>query len=76
MKDSNCGYCQGGELLAKFGIQICDLDVSHLADMVFICHNAPSRLALLFEQYQLAYIQITDLNAKPKTRMSGAARSR
>ena len=26
----NCGYCQGGELLAKFGIKICDLDVSQL----------------------------------------------
>ena len=26
----NCGYCQGRELLAKFGIEICDLDVSQL----------------------------------------------
>lgn len=26
----NCGYCQGGELLAKFGIKICDLEVSQL----------------------------------------------
>lgn len=24
----NCGYCQGGELLAAFGIKICDLKVS------------------------------------------------
>ena len=26
----NCGYCQGGELLAAFGIKICDLKVSQL----------------------------------------------
>ena len=30
MKDKNCGYCVKGELLAKFGIYICDLSVSML----------------------------------------------
>ena len=30
MKDCNCGYCVGGEPLAKFGIKICDLEVSQL----------------------------------------------
>ena len=30
MKDCNCGYCVGGEPLAKFGIKICDLSVSQL----------------------------------------------
>ena len=30
MDNSTCGYCQGGEFLAKFGIKICDLDVSQL----------------------------------------------
>ena len=25
MKDCNCGYCMGGEILAGFGIKICDL---------------------------------------------------
>ena len=30
MKDCNCGYCVGGEPLAKFGIKICDLKVSQL----------------------------------------------
>ena len=30
MKDKNCGYCVGGEPLAKFGIKICDLSVSQL----------------------------------------------
>ena len=28
MKDCNCGYCMGGEILAGFGIKICDLKVS------------------------------------------------
>ena len=30
MKDNNCAYCVGGELLDKFGIMICDLSVSQL----------------------------------------------
>ena len=30
MKDCNCGYCMRGELLDKFGIEICDLEVSQL----------------------------------------------
>ena len=30
MKDKNCAYCTGGELLDKFGIYICDLSVSTL----------------------------------------------
>ena len=30
MKDTNCGYCMRGELLDKFGIYICDLQVSSL----------------------------------------------
>lgn len=30
MKDCNCGYCVGGEPLAKFGIKICDLEASQL----------------------------------------------
>ena len=30
MKDCNCGYCVGGEPLAKFGFKICGLSVSQL----------------------------------------------
>ena len=30
MKDCNCGYCMGGEILAGFGIKISDLSVSQL----------------------------------------------
>ena len=33
MKDNNCAYCMGGELLDKFGIKICDLDVSQLSSL-------------------------------------------
>ena len=28
MKDSNCAYCVEGDLLAKFGIKICELQNS------------------------------------------------
>lgn len=28
MKDTNCAYCMEGELLAKFGIKICELKAS------------------------------------------------
>jgi diadenosine tetraphosphate (Ap4A) HIT family hydrolase len=30
MKDTNCGYCMRGDILAKMGIVICDLSVSTL----------------------------------------------
>lgn len=30
MKDQNCAYCMEGELVAKFGIKICELDSSKL----------------------------------------------
>ena len=30
MKDQNCAYCMGGELLDAFGIYICPLSVSDL----------------------------------------------
>ena len=41
MKDSNCAYCMGGELLDKFGIKICDLDVSQL--ILFKEQSKPGR---------------------------------
>ena len=34
MKDCNCGYCMGGEILAGFGIKICDLKVSDRKSVV------------------------------------------
>ena len=41
MKDVNCAYCMGGELLDKFGIPICDLDVSQL--ILFKEQSKPGR---------------------------------
>ena len=41
MDNSTCGYCQGGEFLAKFGIKICDLDVSQL--ILFKEQSKPGR---------------------------------
>ena len=37
MKDSNCGYCMGGDILAGFGIKICDLQVSQLREQRTFC---------------------------------------
>ena len=45
----NCGYCQGGELLAKFGIKICDLKVSQL--ILFKEQSHPGQVYLSDEQY-------------------------
>lgn len=30
MKDCNCGYCMGDEILTGFGIKICDLKVGRV----------------------------------------------
>lgn len=47
MKDSNCAYCMGGELLDKFGIKICDLDVSQL--ILFKEQSKPGRCIVAYK---------------------------
>ena len=34
MVDNNCAYCMEGELVAKFGIKICDLKYFYLKSRV------------------------------------------
>lgn len=46
----NCGYCQGGELLAKFGIKICDLEVSQL--ILFKEQSHPGKVYLSDAEYE------------------------
>ena len=41
MKDQNCAYCAGGELLDAFGIVICELSVSTL--ILFKEQSKPGR---------------------------------
>lgn len=58
MKDSNCGYCQGGELLAGFGIKICDLDVSQL--ILFKEQSHPGRCIVAYKDHVSEIVNISD----------------
>ena len=54
----NCGYCQGGELLAKFGIKICDLDVSQL--ILFKEQSKPGRVIVAYKDHVSEIVNISD----------------
>lgn len=54
----NCGYCQGGELLAKFGIKICDLKVSQL--ILFKEQSHPGRCIVAYKGHVSELINISD----------------
>lgn len=54
----NCGYCQGGELLAKFGIKICDLDVSQL--ILFKEQSHPGRCIVAYKDHVSELVDISE----------------
>ena len=54
MRDENCAYCVGGELLDKFGIKICDLGVSQL--ILFKEQSHPGRCVVAYKDH------VNDLN--------------
>ena len=54
----NCGYCQGGELLAKFGIKICDLDVSQL--ILFKEQSKPGRVIVAYKDHVSEIVNISE----------------
>lgn len=58
MKDPNCGYCVGGEPLAKFGIKICDLDVSQL--ILFKEQSHPGRCIVAYNEHVSEIVNISD----------------
>lgn len=58
MKDNNCGYCQGGELLDKFGIRICDLDVSQL--ILFREQSKPGRCIVAYKDHVSEIVDISE----------------
>ncbi|MDO4344592.1 MAG: HIT family protein [Eubacteriales bacterium] len=58
MKDTNCGYCVGGEPLAKFGIKICDLDVSQL--ILFKEQSKPGRCIVAYKDHVSEIVNISD----------------
>ncbi len=58
MKDCNCGYCVGGEPLAKFGIKICDLAVSQL--ILFKEQSHPGRVIVAYKDHVSELVDISD----------------
>ena len=54
----NCGYCQGVELLAKFGIKICDLDVSQL--ILFKEQSKPGRVIVAYKDHVSEIVNISE----------------
>lgn len=58
MKDANCGYCMRGELLDKFGIFICDLEVSSL--ILFKEQSKPGRVIVAYKNHVSEIVNISD----------------
>ena len=58
MKDPNCGYCVGGEVLAKFGIPICDLKVSQL--ILFKEQSKPGRVIVAYKDHVSELVNISE----------------
>lgn len=58
IKGDNCGYCRGGELLAKFGIWICDLDVSQL--ILFKEQSKRGRCIVAYQDHVSEIVDISD----------------
>ena len=58
MKDPKCGYCMGGEILAGFGIKICDLQVSQL--ILFKEQSHPGRVIVAYKDHVSELVDISD----------------
>ena len=58
MIDNNCGYCVGGEPLAKFGIKICDLSVSQL--ILFKEQSHLGRCIVAYKDHVSEIVDISD----------------
>ena len=61
MKDQNCGYCMGGEILDKFGIKICDLQVSQL--ILFREQSHPGRVIVAYKDH---ISELVDISAEER----------
>ena len=62
MKDQNCGYCMRGELLADFGIFICNLSVSSL-----ILFREQSHLGRCIVAYKDHVSELVDISEAERT---------
>ena len=61
MKDNNCAYCVGGELLDSFGIKICDLKESQL-----ILFKEQSHKGRCIVAYKDHVSEITDISEEER----------
>lgn len=57
MKDNNCAYCMEGPLLDKFGIKICDLNVSKL--VLFKEQSHPGRCVVAYKDHVSEIVNIS-----------------
>ena len=57
MKDPNCGYCMHGELLAAYGIYMCDLSVSKL--YLFKEQSHPGRCIVAYKDHVSEIVNIS-----------------
>ena len=58
VKDPNCGYCVGGDVLGAFGIPICELGVSKL--ILFKEQSKPGRCVVAYKDHISEIIDISD----------------
>ncbi len=58
MKDCNCAYCMGGDILAGFGIKICDLSVSQL--ILFKEQSHRGRVIVAYKDHVSELVDISD----------------
>ena len=58
MKDTNCGYCMGGELLGAFGIPVCRLSVSDL--ILFKEQSHPGRCIVAYKDHVSEMVDLSD----------------
>lgn len=58
MKDNNCAYCVKGELLDKFGIYVCDLEVSEL--ILFKEQSKRGRFIVAYKDHVSEIINLSD----------------
>ncbi|MFG6357702.1 MAG: HIT family protein [Acetatifactor sp.] len=57
MKSEDCGYCMRGELLDRFGIFICDLEVSSL--ILFREQSKPGRCIVAYKDHVSEIVDIS-----------------
>ncbi len=58
LKDTNCAYCMEGELVAKFGIKICELESSLV--YLFKEQSHPGRVIVAHKNHVSELVDLTD----------------